>query len=327
MSKGFGSIHAAAGMKNYLERKVKSEIERTKPGPRNAQVVSIDRTRKKCEVRYPGESGTVWVPYGSVEPAGPHVKVKIDGPVGERRIVEVYGKTRTVSRIERLESAQTASPIWAMSMSHWAETFPLMWSNPLITNLTQHNTSEALVSPVIITRDMYISTVEVKLRRFAIEHAPFNIVSIGLHKVDPNERDAPASEGGPPGDISFNLRFVYASSGRLVDDGATSMRYGMNLRDPVEAKAGEVYTVSVYTACQPPRTPPRMEPQYHPVLEYLDHAHIVKTLGKNQFAMGRFPSTLQHQDVPRSQITPSLTQTLWAALYELPAGEGYIETE
>lgn len=110
MKRGFGSIHAASDMKNYLDRKIKREVERVKPTVRTASVVSIDRSARKCEVRYPGEEGTVRVPYGTAEPADVGERVKIDGPVGDRRIVDVIGRTRTDTRLDIAESRLEAAP-------------------------------------------------------------------------------------------------------------------------------------------------------------------------------------------------------------------------
>lgn len=321
MSKGFGSIHAAAGMKNYLERKVKSEIERTKPGPRNATVVSIDRTRKKCEVRYPGESGTVWVPYGSVEPSGPHVKVKIDGPVGERRIVEVYGKTRGDTRLDRLESQSYSSPLWSRSIQDYAETFPLMWINPATYTPPPHNTSMAHCSPLVIPKDMHISRIEVKMRRRATNNLHISIVRLALHQVDLNDRDI--SSDGARGNISFNLKHI-SSSGDITEnvrgEDNSTWRVGYTLPEPHRAYRGEVYTIS-YASYSNSSASAR-----HPVFELQEHPTIPQTLGVNQFTRGWYPNGLMGGDVPRGSINTNLTRTIWAAAFPLLPGEGYVDS-
>lgn len=320
MSKGFGSIHAAAGMKNYLERKVKSEIERNKPGPRNAQVVSIDRARKRCEVRYPGESGTVMVPYGSAEPAEPHVKVKIDGPIGERRIVEVYGKTRRDTRLERLESQTYSPPLWSRSIQDYAETFPLMWITPGNYMPPAHNTAMAHCSPLVIPKDMHISRIEVKMRRRATNNLHISIVRLALHQVDLNDRVR--NSDGTEGNISFNLKHI-ASSGDITEnvrgEDNTTWRVGYTLPEPHRAYGGEVYTIS-YASYSNSSAAAR-----HPLFEIKEHPTMPQTLGVNQFTRGWYPVNLISSDVPRSSINTNLTRTIWAAAFPLTPGDGYVD--
>lgn len=320
MSKGFGSIHAAAGMKNYLERKVKSEIERTKPGPRNAQVVSIDRTRKKCEVRYPGESDTVWVPYGSVEPAEPGLKVKIDGPVGERRIVEVYGKTRATSRIERLESAQTVSPIWAMSMSHWAESFPLMLINTDSVWPDVLNPIRVHCSPIVIPSDMHLVRIECKVRVVPTQDQSDSKITMAIHKVDLSEREVITDSDGSQkeGDYAFNLKYLESSPemSTIVGD-AESWRIAHKLARPIDAKAGDVYVISIFCSNVGSITDAK-----YPTFERLRHPTLPLAYGRHQFMLGNYSAAYLRSDVPRSAITTSLKETLWVAAFETNLYDG-----
>lgn len=320
MSKGFSSIHAAAGMKNYLERKVKSEIERNKPGPRNAQVVSIDRDRKKCEVQYPGEEGTVWVPYGSVEPSGTGLKVKIDGPVGDRRIVEVYGKTRSTSRIEHLEAQQTVAPIWGGSTHDWAETFPLMLIYVPSYSPTPHNNSFAHCSPLVIPKDMHIHRAEVKFHRepTAEESGYTTIIRLALHRVDLSDREVETQgqHEGREGDPKFNLIHVASSEYMGTTVNRDTYRIGFTLDDPYPARAGEIFTVSYATYGG------NAGSSYHPVIETYHHPTLVQRFGRNQFARGWYNTNLIDGDVPRSEINTNMVRTIWGAVFPDPSGAG-----
>lgn len=313
MNKGFGSIHAAAGMKNYLERKVRSEIERTKPGPRNASVVSIDRERKKCEVRYPGEEGTVWVPYGSIEPVeSNNIKVKIDGPIGERRIVEVYGKTRTTSRIEHLEAERFVPTLWSMSLGKWAESFPLMMINTESTWPDAHDNSGASCSPLVIPRDMHISRIEAKIRVEAIEGYFTSEIRIALHKIDLDDREIIYHSEGPPevGDHTFNLKYIDASPRLSGVVSGNHWRISHRLSEPVAARAGDVYVISVasYNTSS--------EPRFHPTFERLRHPTVPLAYGRHQFMRGSYPKNFMDRDVARSEFTNSLlNETLWVAAF------------
>lgn len=321
MKKGFNSIHAAAGMKNYLERKVKSEIERTKPGPRDASVISIDRANKRCEVQYPGEEGTVRVPYGSVEPASDGARVRIDGPVGSRRIVEVYGKTETQARVEQIEARETSSPLWGMSTGDWAESFPLMMINVESTWPTTTGQWEGHCSPLVIPRAMHIARIEAKVREQATEKLYSSQVGLALYYVDREKREEIERDDGTIelGDITFDMEFIEASppmSGTVEDQ---DWRISHKLRTPVAAEAGDIFVVGVHAWNDDHRVP-----EQYPTFERLKHPTVPLAYGQHQFMRGAYPDLLFGRDVPRSALhTTYLNETLWVAAFpeNLPGDE------
>lgn len=297
---GFGSIHSAAGMKRYLDQKIQSEVERNKPQVRTATVVSIDRKLKKCEVRYPGEEGTVRVPYGNAEPAAVGSRVKIDGPVGSRRIVDVVGRTRTQSRIETLEHQQELAPVW----SRYLETFPLQWMNSWLWKPAGHIETLAHGSPILMTRDMFISTIEIKARSAPTSASSSNYVRLALHRVESDE----AGEG------NWDFKFIARSERLSSNVDRKTWRYSFTLPNPHPAKRGEIYMISFATWGGD-----------LPVIEYHHHPTIVKTLGSGQAAQFRFAKNLQGGDIPSSRMDAKLMgETIWAACFELPPNQGYV---
>lgn len=309
---GFSSIHSAAGMKRYLDQKIQSEVERNKPQVRTATVVSIDRKLKKCEVRYPGEEGTVRVPYGNAEPAAVGSRVKIDGPVGDRRIVDVVGRTRTQARIETLESRRWAAPMWAQSTYDYAETYPIRMI-PGDTTPPRHNSTQAHCSLIIMPSDMQISRIESKIRTKPSQNLHLSRVAIALHRVNLTTLDA---DDNP----AFGLQHIaheYDINGDVPTD---TWRFGHTLSEPHQAYAGEVYAISIASYNNSTAN------ARHPIFETVSHPTVPQTLGNNQFTWGWYDKSLMSTDVLPEQISKSLTSTVWAAAFPLPPGQGYVDS-
>lgn len=70
-----------------------STIERIRPSPRYGQVVTIDRTNRKCTVLFPGESTAVTIPMGSIQPSRPGQTVRVVGELGDRYLDDVMGES------------------------------------------------------------------------------------------------------------------------------------------------------------------------------------------------------------------------------------------
>jgi hypothetical protein len=69
-------------------------VERLRPAPRYATVVTIDRVGRTCTVRFPGETATtpVTVPMGSIQPSKAGQVVRVAGTLGDRYIDDVMGE-------------------------------------------------------------------------------------------------------------------------------------------------------------------------------------------------------------------------------------------
>lgn len=90
-----GDFQTALEMKSLIETLVRNELENQRPRYQYATVTSIDRTARKCGVQFPGETGSVTVNMGSIQPASVGQTVRVGGLMGDRFIEEVYGETYT----------------------------------------------------------------------------------------------------------------------------------------------------------------------------------------------------------------------------------------
>lgn len=80
-------------MRDVIERLVRVEIERQRPPYSYATVESIDRTRRRATVIFPGETVGVTVAMGAVQPKAVGQIVRVDGRLGDRFIADVMGET------------------------------------------------------------------------------------------------------------------------------------------------------------------------------------------------------------------------------------------
>lgn len=69
-----------------------SVVDRARPTPRYATVISVDRINRKCMVRFPGESADVSIPMGSTQPAQIGQTVRVSGNLGDRYVDDVMGQ-------------------------------------------------------------------------------------------------------------------------------------------------------------------------------------------------------------------------------------------
>jgi hypothetical protein len=81
---------SSVNLRNEIRRIAASEVERIRPRYKYATVISIP-SAGKCEVQFPGETGTVLVsmPYTAAVAAGQIVRV--EGLHGDRYIADVSG--------------------------------------------------------------------------------------------------------------------------------------------------------------------------------------------------------------------------------------------
>lgn len=84
----------AAKMRDVIRAIVVKEIERLRPSPAYATVVSIDRVLRLCEVRFPEDDSTtsLVVGMGSIQPSAVGQIVRVAGVVGDRYIDDVMGE-------------------------------------------------------------------------------------------------------------------------------------------------------------------------------------------------------------------------------------------
>lgn len=87
MSDYASSLYTRDGLRAMIQ----AEIERQRPAPRYATVVSIDRVNKTCVVRFTGENDAAVVGMGALQPAIPGEIVRIEGVLGNRYIAGVAG--------------------------------------------------------------------------------------------------------------------------------------------------------------------------------------------------------------------------------------------
>lgn len=89
----FAEYRVAAKMRDVIRVIVGKEIERLRPAPSYAIVVSIDRDNRLCEVRFPEDDATdsLFVGMGSIQPSAVGQTVRVAGVLGDRFIDDVMG--------------------------------------------------------------------------------------------------------------------------------------------------------------------------------------------------------------------------------------------
>jgi hypothetical protein len=92
---GLGDFATALEMKSLIEQLVRNEMEAQRPRYQYATVTSINRTTRKCGVQFPGETGSVTVNMGSIQPAAVGQTVRVGGLMGDRFVEDVMGETYT----------------------------------------------------------------------------------------------------------------------------------------------------------------------------------------------------------------------------------------
>lgn len=104
MSKGFSDPKIALGARDVFSKIVRSVLDVERPRYRYATVNSIDRVNRKCTVTFVGDSGSVRVSMGSVQPASIGQTVRVAGIGADRFIEDVMGTVYIESRVSALES-------------------------------------------------------------------------------------------------------------------------------------------------------------------------------------------------------------------------------
>ncbi len=91
MSGGFGEYQTAAKMRDVIRSIVADELDRLRPADGYATVVTIDVPNRRCEVRFPedGDTNSIWVGMGSIQPTAAGQVVRVTGPQGDRYIDDV----------------------------------------------------------------------------------------------------------------------------------------------------------------------------------------------------------------------------------------------
>lgn len=260
-------------MDNYVRNAVKEEINRASPPPKTARVVSIGD--KYCEVTYTGESTVVKVPYNNLAPSYEGQVVLIDGPAGDRRIVEVMGRTSIESRIESAEEFNFAPPLWYTSLMEDAEVYPVLMTN----NSRMMEQGNTFVSPAVVPRDMAIVRLETRLL-----NPKSATLKMSLYRCTDN----------------FTLHHIES-----VSTPANSRVIGVNLSQPYYAVRGEMIGIGISATWGGDNRPD--------VVAML-HPNILASR-ENQFSIARFSSNLQEGTIqPDPSIRDTwFDMHMWAA--------------
>ncbi|QGH76172.1 minor tail protein [Gordonia phage Jellybones] len=118
MATGFGDWGNSVKVHSVLREIARKEVERLRPAPRLAEVVSIDHDEKKVMVKFVGETNVVPVPYTSTAPANNGQWVRVNGTTHDRYIEDVIGQSDTDRRLEFAEGQidellkQVVGPDW-----------------------------------------------------------------------------------------------------------------------------------------------------------------------------------------------------------------------
>lgn len=107
---GMGDLAFSMQMRDTIDRMVKEAIDRERPRYRYAKVTKIDRTARKCDVIYNGETSAVRVNMGSVQPHNVDQIVRVEGIGTDKFITDVIGFSWTGFREGTVESLYTAGP-------------------------------------------------------------------------------------------------------------------------------------------------------------------------------------------------------------------------
>jgi len=87
-----GDYATALAMRDVLQGLVAQEIEKQRPRIQYAEVMSFNRTTRKCTVRFTGDTQNVTVNMGSIQPKTTGQIVRIDGVAGDRFVSDVMGE-------------------------------------------------------------------------------------------------------------------------------------------------------------------------------------------------------------------------------------------
>lgn len=88
---GLADFQSALKMRDIIETIVKGVVEQVRPRIQYGTVTAIDRPKRKCSVQFVGETTSVSVAMGSVQPQSEGQVVRIDGVAGDRFVADVLG--------------------------------------------------------------------------------------------------------------------------------------------------------------------------------------------------------------------------------------------
>lgn len=88
---GFGEYKTALKTRDIIERIARSVINRERPKYRYAKVMAIDSVNFKCDVQFPGQSTTVRVSMGTIQPSEINQTVRVAGLGNDFYIEDVIG--------------------------------------------------------------------------------------------------------------------------------------------------------------------------------------------------------------------------------------------
>lgn len=92
---GFEDHGTALNFRDWMRTFIATEIQKVRPSPRYALVVSVNRITRKAVVKFTGESTNTTVSMGSSQPAFVGQKVLVGGPSGDRFIQNIFGSVIT----------------------------------------------------------------------------------------------------------------------------------------------------------------------------------------------------------------------------------------
>jgi hypothetical protein len=87
-----GDIGFSLDLRDTLKRMIREYVDLERPRPRYATVESFDRAARKCAVVYTGETGSVQVNMGSLQPSAVGQKVRIEGIGTDKYVADVIGE-------------------------------------------------------------------------------------------------------------------------------------------------------------------------------------------------------------------------------------------
>jgi microcystin-dependent protein len=88
---GFERFESALRGRDVLERLIRNVINRERPRPRYGEVLEISRTQSRCLVRLNGDTTSVLIPMGAIQPLAVGQIVRVEGVGTDRYITDVIG--------------------------------------------------------------------------------------------------------------------------------------------------------------------------------------------------------------------------------------------
>lgn len=121
------SLAFAKQFKDWIAEEVRTQIAKATPRRRIAQVAEMDPDTRRAGVVYVGESidNVVSLPYNSTAPTGIGQHVIVDGPPGDRSIVDVIGADDAERRLDNVAATSPTIPVALGKSPRLSESFPM----------------------------------------------------------------------------------------------------------------------------------------------------------------------------------------------------------